>query len=252
MKTCLKCGKSYSDEQAFCPDDNTPLVTRDSGEQDPLVGRVIAGRYQVGALIARGGMGAVYRAVHTKMNRTCALKVLVQTVPDPDSVARFNREAQMASRIDSPHAVTIYDFGEAEDGLLYLAMEFIEGEPLTTTIARERTLALPRVARITSQIAEALSAAHRLGIIHRDLKPDNIMITRKGGDQDYVKVLDFGIAKVVAEGNPNETLTQTGIVLGTPPYMSPEQLTGEHLDPRSDVYSLALIVYQMICGKLPF
>ncbi|MGH9764227.1 MAG: protein kinase domain-containing protein, partial [Blastocatellia bacterium] len=253
MKTCLKCGKSYPDEQTFCPDDNTSLVSRDAvQEEDPLVGKVLAGRYQITARIARGGMGSVYRAVHTKMNRTCALKLLVQTTPDADSVARFNREAQMASRIDNPHAVTIYDFGEAEDGLLYLAMEYIEGEPLSMTIARERALPLVRVARITSQIAEALSAAHRLGIIHRDLKPDNIMVTRKGGEQDYVKVLDFGIAKVMAEGGSNETLTQTGIVLGTPPYMSPEQLTGEHLDPRSDVYSLALIVYQMICGKLPF
>src|SRR5438128_6312973 len=197
-------------------------------------------------------MGAIYLAMHTEMGRTAAIKLLAPiTTGRDEALARFKREAKMASRIDNPHAVTIYDFGEAENGLLFLAMEFIDGRPLSKLIAEHRMLPINRVVHITKQIAEALSAAHALGIVHRDLKPDHVMITRQGRDSDYVKVLDFGIAKTVADDSADH-LTKTGFVLGTPVYMSPEQLLGERLDGRSDIYSLAIIVYEMLSGKLPF
>jgi serine/threonine protein kinase len=219
---------------------------------DSMIGKELAGRFRLVEKIGQGGMGAVFKAIHTQMGRACAIKLLLPMSSDNDStVERFKREAQMASRIDNPHAVTIYDFGEAETGMLYLAMEYIEGKSLGQLLSRERPLSSERIVHITSQIAAALSAAHKLGIVHRDLKPDNIMITRKGEDADYVKVLDFGIAKPVDEDD-RENLTKTGFVLGTPFYMSPEQLSGDKLDGRSDVYSLALLVYEMFSGRLPF
>jgi serine/threonine-protein kinase len=192
MATCPKCGKTYQDSVIVCPDDNTPL--------DSMLGKLLAGRYRLIEKIGEGGMGAIYKAVHTMMDRTCAIKLLTSvSARDEQAVARFNREARMASKIDNAHAVTIYDFGESEEGLLYLAMEYIEGEPLSRLLQREKVLRVDQVVSIVSQIAEALTAAHALGIIHRDLKPDNVMITRRGAETCYVKVLDFGIAKAVAE-----------------------------------------------------
>ena len=217
-----------------------------------MLGRLLDNRYRLTKKIGEGGMGSIYLAVHSEMGRTCAIKLLAPiTSGREEALARFKREAKMASRIDNPHAVTIYDFGDAQNGLLFLAMEFIDGRPLSGLIADNRTLPIDRVVHFTSQIAEALSAAHALGIVHRDLKPDNVMITHKGGDSDYVKVLDFGIAKTVADDSP-DNLTKTGFVLGTPVYMSPEQLLGEKIDGRSDIYSLAIIVFEMLSGKLPF
>ncbi len=224
---------------------NTPDI-------DSMIGKELAGRFRLVEKIGQGGMGAVFKAIHTQMGRACAIKLLLPMSSDSDStIERFKREAQMASRIDNPHAVTIYDFGESETGMLYLAMEYIEGKALGHLLINERPLATERIVHITNQIAAALSAAHALGIVHRDLKPDNIMITRKGDNADFVKVLDFGIAKPVDEDD-RENLTKTGFVLGTPFYMSPEQISGEKLDARSDVYSLALIVYEMFSGRLPF
>lgn len=216
-----------------------------------MIGSVV-GSYRITEKIGEGGMGAVYKAVHTKMDRVCAIKLLHPSyMEDESSVARFNREAKMASRIDSPHAVTIYDFGEAQGGLLYLAMEYIEGKTLRSVLASESPLETGRAVHIACQVSAALSAAHSFGVVHRDLKPDNIMITSKGGETDYVKVLDFGIAKTFADSE-SDTLTGTGLVLGTPMYMSPEQVSGQKLDERSDIYSLALITYQMLSAKLPF
>jgi serine/threonine protein kinase len=219
---------------------------------DPMLGKLLDNRYRLVEKIGEGGMGAIYKAIHTEMGRTCAIKLLTAiSTANEEAIARFKREAKMASRIDNPHAVTIYDFGEAEDGVLFLAMEYIAGKPLSRLIAEERVLPIERVIHITNQVAEGLAAAHAMDIVHRDLKPDNIMITRKGADIDYVKVLDFGIAKTMTE-DAADNLTKTGFVLGTPFYMSPEQLLGEKLDPRSDIYSLAIIVYEMLCGRLPF
>jgi serine/threonine protein kinase/formylglycine-generating enzyme required for sulfatase activity len=253
MKRCPKCSQNYDDRYAVCPVDQTALVVA-GPPADPMIGKMLDNRYHVVSKIGEGGMGAIYKAVHTEMGRTCAIKLMTAiSTGNEDAVARFKREAKMASRIDNPHAVIIYDFGVAESGMLFLAMEFIDGKPLSRLMAENRMLPIDRVVHITNQISEGLAAAHALEIVHRDLKPDNIMVTRKGSDADYVKVLDFGIAKTVTDdGEGAEHLTKTGFVLGTPVYMSPEQLLGEKLDPRSDIYSLAIIVYQMLGGQLPF
>src|SRR6266568_2420154 len=188
-----------------------------------------------------------------KMGRRSAIKVMNPSmVHDPDAVARFNREAANASRINHPNVCAIYDFGETPDGLIYLAMEFIEGEPLTEVLEREGALPLPRATAIFLQTADALQAAHDLGIVHRDLKPDNIMLTRRKGGGDTVKVVDFGIAKAVGGDEAGQKVTKTGLVVGTPEFMSPEQLSGDTLDGRSDLYSLALVLFKMVTGKLPF
>lgn len=250
MKICPVCSTEYPDDVKFCPNDGQTL--RAAAPASDLVGQVVADRYHVLRKLGEGGMGQVYLAEHVKMGRRSAIKVMNPSmVHDPDAVARFNREAANASRITHPNVCAIYDFGETPDGLIYLAMEFIEGEPLTDLLAREGALPARRAAHIFVQTAEALQAAHDLGIVHRDLKPDNIMLTRGRDGADVVKVVDFGIAKAVG-GDESQKVTKTGLVVGTPEFMSPEQLSGDRLDARSDIYSLALVLFRMLTGKLPF
>jgi len=250
VKICPVCSTEYADDVKFCPNDGQTL--RSSAPLADLVGQVVADRYHVIKKLGEGGMGQVYLAEHVKMGRRSAIKVMNPSmVHDPDAVARFNREASNASRITHPNVCAIYDFGETPEGLIYLAMEFIEGEPLTDLLEREGALPVRRAAGIFTQVADALQAAHDLGIVHRDLKPDNIMLAqKKGGDQ--VKVVDFGIAKAVGGDESGQKVTKTGLVVGTPEFMSPEQLSGDKLDGRSDLYSLALVFYRMLAGKLPF
>jgi serine/threonine protein kinase/formylglycine-generating enzyme required for sulfatase activity len=251
MKICPQCGKDYDDSLQVCPNDRSQLILINPSD-DPMLGKLIDDRYRLIRKIGEGGMGSIYRAVHIENLRVCAIKLMTGLSPGKDdAIARFKREARNSVRIDSAHAVTVYDSGQTDEGLLFLAMEFIDGKALSRIIAEERVLPIERVIHITNQIAEALAAAHALPMIHRDLKPDNIMITRKGSNTDFVKVLDFGIAKALADPG-GDNLTKTGFVLGTPVYMSPEQLLGEELDPRSDIYSLAIIVYEMLSGRLPF
>ncbi len=251
MKICPVCSTEYADDVKFCPNDGQTL--RSAARASDLVGQVVADRYHIVKKLGEGGMGQVYLGEHVKMGRRSAIKVMNPSmVHDPDAVARFNREASNASRITHPNVCAIYDFGETPDGLIYLAMEFIEGEPLTDLLEREGTLPVPRAAAIFLQTAEALQAAHDLGIVHRDLKPDNIMLTRRKGGGDTVKVVDFGIAKAVGGDQEGQKVTKTGLVLGTPEFMSPEQLSGDTLDGRSDLYSLALVFFRMLSGKLPF
>ena len=251
MKICPVCSTEYPDDVKFCPNDGQTL--RSAAPASDLVGQVIADRYHVMKKLGEGGMGQVYLAEHVKMGRRSAIKVMNPSmVHDPDAVARFNREASNASRITHPNVCAIYDFGETPDGLIYLAMEFIEGEPLTDLLEREGALPVPRAVAIFFQVAEALQAAHDLGIVHRDLKPDNIMLTRRKDGADVVKVVDFGIAKAVGGDQAGQKVTKTGLVVGTPEFMSPEQLSGDTLDGRSDLYSLALVFYRMLSGKLPF
>ena len=248
-KICPQCSTEYGDDQRFCPLDGSTLKSL-AGAAD-LVGSVIADRYHVLRKLGEGGMGQVYLAEHVRMGRKSAVKVLHPgMVHDADAISRFNREAANASRISHPNVASIYDFGETSDGLIYLAMEFIEGEPLTNII--ERTGALPpaRAASIVRQTGEALTAAHEFGIVHRDLKPDNIMIARNRDGSDCVKVVDFGIAK--AANVETQKVTRTGLIVGTPEYMSPEQLAGDPLDGRSDTYSLALVAFAALTGSLPF
>ena len=196
MKICPVCSTEYPDDVKFCPNDGQTL--RSAAPASDLVGQVVADRYHVIKKLGEGGMGQVYLAEHVKMGRRSAIKVMNPSmVHDPDAVARFNREAANASRISHPNVCAIYDFGETPDGLIYLAMEFIEGEPLTDLLEREGALPVPRAVGIFAQVADALHAAHDLGIVHRDLKPDNVMLTRRKGGADVVKVVDFGIAKAV-------------------------------------------------------
>ena len=248
QKTCPQCGSTYDMDQRFCPRDGSTLRAPPGSD---LVGSILADRYHVIRRIGEGGMGQVYLAEHVKMKRKSAVKVLHQgMVHDPDAISRFNREASNASQIQHPNVAAIYDFGETPDGLIYLAMEFVDGEPLTKIIERHGALTATRAADIGEQVASALEAAHDMGIIHRDLKPDNIMIARGRAGEDVAKVVDFGIAKAM-EGD-DQKVTKTGLAIGTPEYMSPEQLGGDQLDSRTDIYSLGLVTFNMLTGKLPF
>jgi len=248
QKTCPQCGNTYDAEQRFCPRDGSTLRAPPGSD---LVGSVVADRYLIIKRIGEGGMGQVYLAEHVKMKRKSAVKVMHQgMVHDQDAIQRFNREASNASSIQHPNVAAIYDFGETSDGLIYLAMEFIDGEPLTKIIERQGALPAARAAEITRQCAEALEAAHEMGIVHRDLKPDNIMIARGRAGEDVVKIVDFGIAKAMT--GEDQKVTKTGLAIGTPEYMSPEQLGGDQLDSRTDIYSLGLVAFNMFTGQLPF
>ncbi|HEX5576267.1 MAG TPA: serine/threonine-protein kinase, partial [Gemmatimonadales bacterium] len=248
-KTCPQCKETFGPELRFCPKDGSAL--RATAPSDDLVGQIIAERYHILAKLGEGGMGRVYLAEHVRMGRRCAIKVMHgMLLYDPDSVSRFNREAANASGISHPNVAAIYDFGES-DGLLYLAMELVEGESLSALLAHEPVLPESRAIDIALQVADALGAAHELGIVHRDLKPDNIMVKRSRDGRDLVKVVDFGIAKAT-RGRGRQTLTRTGFVVGTPAYMSPEQILGDTLDGRSDLYSLGCILYEMLTGERAF
>ncbi len=249
LKICPQCGAEYELDQRFCPKDGSTL--RLQGGENDLVGSIIADRYHVLRKLGQGGMGQVYLAEHVKMGRKSAVKVMNPgMVHDADAISRFNREAANAARINHPNVAAVYDFGETGDGLIYLAMEFVEGPPLTKLIEQMGSLPPLRAAGIARQAGEALAVAHDMGIVHRDLKPDNIMVARNRDGSDLVKVVDFGIAKVA--GNDAQKVTKTGLVVGTPEYMSPEQLAGDKLDGRSDIYSLALVTFNMLTGALPF
>jgi len=249
QKICPTCGTEYPLSERFCPRDGTALRATAAGND--LMGTVVAERYHIIKKLGEGGMGQVYLAEHVKMGRKSALKVMNPGMnQDADAIARFNREAANASRLNHPNICAIYDFGETPDGLIYLAMEYIEGQSLTSLIEKSGSLPPARAASIIHQSADALQVAHDAGIVHRDLKPDNIMIAKNRDGSDLAKVVDFGIAK--AHSSDAQKVTKTGLVVGTPEYMSPEQLSGDKLDGRSDIYSLALVAFNCLTGKLPF
>ncbi|HEU5219552.1 MAG TPA: serine/threonine-protein kinase [Gemmatimonadales bacterium] len=251
MKVCPSCGTEYGDEAAFCSRDRTPLRPAEPGVRYGLLGRMVGDRYQVDSRLGEGGMGEVYLATHVLMGRRCALKVMNTAVSqDPDAVSRFNREATNASRISHPNVCAVYDFGLTPEGLVYLAMEYVEGQTLTAVAEARGPMPVGSAVELISQSAAGLEAAHELGIVHRDLKPDNIMVVSRGG-KETVKLVDFGIAKAM-EPEPSQRVTKTGFVVGTPEYMSPEQLAGDPLDGRTDQYSLALVLYRLLTGRLPF
>lgn len=225
--------------------------SRDQRRQlyERLVGTDVAeGRYTITALLGFGGMGAVYEAIQQNMDRKVALKLI--PTHDPTIVARFEREAFTISKLRHPNTVTVFDFGQGDDGFLFLAMELLDGKTLSEVIA-DGPISSKRAVHITSQICRSLGEAHRSGIVHRDIKPDNIILIRVDQDRDFVKVLDFGIAKAVI-GEDDVQLTGDGRIIGTPRYMSPEQILAEPLDHRSDIYSLGCILYEMLCGAPPF
>lgn len=250
MKTCPKCGVEYPDATTLCPADGEAL------EKDPdaLVGTTLAGKYRIDARLNEGGMGTVYRGTHVLMDKTVAIKVLRPSLAaDEKIVARFSREARAASRISHPNALSVTDFGEDENGSVFLVMEYLSGKTLKQVIRDEGPLPLARVVDIARQIGDALHAAHSQGVIHRDLKSDNIMLvdTMTG---DHAKVLDFGIAKInEPEGKADTSLTAPNLVIGTPQYMSPEQCSQDsEIDARSDIYSFGVILYEMLVGHVPF
>ncbi|MDH5491743.1 MAG: protein kinase [Myxococcales bacterium] len=256
MRRCETCGSRFSSEAVFCPHDGNPTVeafeAADASEPapaDPLLGQVVDGRYRVVRPIGEGGMGRVYEAMHVVLGRPLALKVLRQEMmADADSVRRFFQEARACSAIGHPNIVDISDFGELPDGRAFFAMEFLLGDSLADRI-RQGPLSSAEALPILRQIASALGAAHTQGIIHRDVKPENVLLVQGAHGASFVKVLDFGVAKV---GDAASKLTQTGMIFGTPHYMSPEQARGEPIDPRTDVYSLGIVAYEMLTGKLPF
>jgi serine/threonine protein kinase len=219
------------------------------GLRDSLTGRTIEAKYRLVAKLGAGGMGAVYRATRLVIGDEVAIKILHADENDQRAAERFRREAQAAARLKHPNAVNIYDFGVTEDGLQYLVMELVEGESLRQIIKQQGPLTPSAAAEIISQVCAALDEAHRHNIIHRDIKPDNIIV-EVAANRLRVKVLDFGIAKLRDDTAGN--LTQTGSVLGTPHYMSPEQCLGEELDRRSDIYSLGIVLYEMLAGVVPF
>ena len=228
-------------------------VTAPKGSpRDKLEGRIIAGRYEVLERVGVGGMGTVYRAYQASMDREVALKVLSRALTDDEqNVKRFHQEAKAASRLRHPNTITLHDFGQTEDGILFIAMEFLEGRPLDGVLG-DGPLDPVRAIRIMAQVCRSLHEAHKAGIIHRDLKPDNVYLTELEGEADFVKVLDFGVAKLKESSKEAGTLTQAGMIFGTPRYMSPEQSQSQDLDARSDLYSMGVILYELLTGHPPF
>jgi len=249
VNVCPLCRTEYGPDLATCPRDGASLVVP-ADQGDPFIGTILADRYRILRTLGEGGMGRVYLAEHVRMGRLSAVKVMSPALaPTPDAISRFNREAANASRINHPNVAAIYDFGETEDGTLYLAMEFVEGKTLTAILRDGGPLVPVRAAELAAQIADGLHAAHHLGIVHRDLKPDNILVTTQHDGREQVKIVDFGIAKTTQAGD--QTVTSLGVAIGTPEYMSPEQIAGEALDSRTDLYSLGLVLFNMLTGVLP-
>ena len=243
---CSACGESNPPESKFCGKCGKSLAPTLPGTGD-----IIADRYRVVEKIGQGAMGTVYRAEHVQIGKAMAVKLLHHEVEqNPESVARFHREAEAASRLNHPNTVHVFDFGRTKSGSLYLVMEYVDGDDLGKVIAREGAMPFGRVAYLLAQVAGSVADAHAAGVIHRDLKPENIVIA-EGRDGERPKVLDFGLAKLF-EGTVEAQVTSSGTIVGTPYYMSPEQIQGHELDGRSDVYAMGAIMYECVVGKPPF
>ena len=223
---------------------------------DPLIGKAVdSGEYVILDRIGTGGMGSVYKAEQPSMNRLVAVKVLHSRFATRDDlVARFRREARAMSQLAHPNTARVYKYGALDDGSVYFVMDYLEGRNLAHEVRQKGPMEAERAVKIMIQVCGALEEAHRAGIVHRDLKPENVFLTAQGGTEDFPKVLDFGLAKMSEKqmGRGSMMFTQQGMVFGTPEFMSPEQAQGEELDRRSDIYSLALILYELMTGQLPF
>lgn len=246
---CKQCGNPLEVGVNFCP--VCGQAVQSDAIPDPLIGRVVADRYRILQLIGRGGMGVVYKCEHTRMGKIMAIKLLHGDLArDPDIQRRFRREAQAASKLSHPTTVSIFDFGTS-DGLMYLVMEYVNGEDLGKILRTHGHLPCPRVAAIAVQVCESLAEAHNAGIVHRDLKPENLLITTLKDGRDLVKLLDFGLAKL-REGEERNEITSTGALIGTPYYMAPEVIRGQPVDHRADIYALGAVIYRAITGTPPF
>jgi serine/threonine-protein kinase len=247
---CPSCHNPVDPNERFCKGCGAEIPP------DPLLGMTLGGKYKIIRLLGEGGMGCVYHGEQPM--GTTVRKVAIKTLhkhlsADPKIQARFEREVGTVAELQHPNTIQVFDFGTTDDKQLYIVMEFVEGASLARTLETGGPLTPERTRRILEQVVGSLEEAHAMGIIHRDLKPENVVLTQRAGKSDFVKVLDFGIAKRGGEEDKNEQkLTQQGMVLGTPPYMSPEQFTGRPIDARSDIYSLAVMAYEMLTGRLPF
>lgn len=279
---CPACGTMYANDSKFCTRDGTRLVASPAANAAPgsfqpapvrgtqsratpeatrspvpshsnLVGTVLDGRYRIAKKVGEGGMSFVYLAEDVAGADRYAIKVLSPSLSqDPNAMARLRREAGLGIRLAHPNVCHIMRLGETEDGLVYVVMPFVEGEILADRTHRQGQLPLGQVTQFVREMAGGLHVAHEMKIIHRDLKPENIMVCKRADGTEYAVVMDFGLAKERKAGSELEKLTATGIILGTPEFMSPEQLRGKPLDPRTDIYSLALMTFEMLTGKLPF
>jgi serine/threonine protein kinase len=259
MKVCQTCSRRYPDNALICPEDGRELITLRSATgggapQDPLLGRRMFGDYVIESKLGEGGMGAVYLARHLSIDQSIAIKVLHgRAAQRSELLQRFNREARAIAKLTHPNVIRVFIFGHTDDGLVYLAMEYVAGGSLRHLIEKQGRLSELQAVYVLKQVLAAVAEAHELGIIHRDLKPDNILLTRYRGNDSFVKVVDFGIAKVnEPDGRPQAQLTQAGVVYGTPEYLSPEQAQALPLDHRSDLYSLGVILWEMLTGQLPY
>ncbi len=247
----MACSEEFPGGIGVCPHDGNMLVPLPS---DPWVGRKL-NNYQIREIIGTGGMGVVYLAYHELMDKQVAIKMLrAALVTDSMSVKRFTREAQAASKLNHPHIITMYDHGFTNTGQPFMVMDYLRGHALSQVIKENGHVGVDRAINILVQSCDALDHAHKNGVIHRDLKPANIMLITAEDEVDCVKVVDFGVAKVMQPGVSQEaqSLTQAGEVCGSPVYMSPEQCLGKELDARSDIYSMGVLIYETLTGKLPF
>ncbi len=246
-KFCANCQQEFTTDAELCPTCKVPLASISSTS---LVGVVVDGRYTITDVLGRGGMGVVYRARQAYLDRDVALKVMRRDLSEDTSmIRRFLQEAKSASKLTSPHTVTIHDFGLTPDGQMYFTMELLKGISLGDLTLAEGPIPFDRAVRLAVQCCHSLSEAHGHGIWHRDMKPENVIITRGKRDQDHAKILDFGIAKVRGD---NQTKTQTGMIFGTPRYLSPEQTNSLEVDHRTDIYSLGVMLYELLMGEAPF
>ncbi len=250
--TCPQCGTSCDDDHHYCPTCGFPVANVAPAGGDSFIGKTLPGGYHILDLISVGGMGRVYRAEQSVLGRTVAVKIIhPHLLSDENSALRFMTEARAASQLNHPNSIAVFDFGRTENGEPYLVMEFLRGKDLARVAYEEGPLPVPRIVDVLQQVLAALSEAHALGIIHRDLKPENVILEplRRGGD--FVKVLDFGLAKLKADTH-SPGVTSPGIVCGTPDYMAPEQGRGDPIDGRSDLYSVGVMLFQLLTGRLPF
>jgi len=252
MKICGECSQLFDQALDHCPEDGAPLVRVEQSGSDPLIGCNLDGRYDLESVIGRGAMGVVYLARQVSVDRPVAVKVLRREFSsDRVLVARVLREAKALSLLHHPNLLTIFDFGQSEDGRLYVATELLEGNSVARLVREKGPLTPAAVSEVLRQVAEGLVATHGKGIVHRDLKPENLFLVPLTRGRSLVKVLDFGIAQV-GRGKGAERLTHVGGTVGTPAYMSPEQIRGQEVEPSSDVYSLGCVAYRLLTGEVPF
>lgn len=248
-RKCLRCGSTFGSEADYCPHDGT-FLSNEEESFDPLLGTMLLEQFRIDARIGSGGMGTVYRAHQTTVGRDVAIKVLrPELAADEQAVVRFAHEARLATSLDHPNLVRVFLSGRLPDGHLYIVMELLEGRSLAEELANNGPPTLERAVLMIMKLCAGLSAVHEAGVVHRDIKPENVFLVERGSDPDFVKLVDFGIARVLDGVGPT---TQAGKVFGTATYISPESASGELADPRSDIYSLGVLSYQLLTGELPF